>query len=52
MIVDDLNLIGSPKEITDIFVSLTKEFEMKDIVLGLWLQAMFFSCHGSVIGLN
>ena len=29
--VDDLNLIGSPKEITDIFVTLTKEFEIKDI---------------------
>jgi len=29
--VDDLNLIGSPKEITNIFVSLIKEFEMKDL---------------------
>ena len=29
--VDDLNLIGSPKEITDMSVSLTKEFEMKDL---------------------
>ena len=29
--VDDLNLIGSPKEITNISVSLTKEFEMKDL---------------------
>ena len=29
--VDDLNLIGYPKEITDMSVSLTKEFEMKDL---------------------
>ena len=29
--VDELNLIGSPKEITDMSVSLTKEFEMKDL---------------------
>ena len=29
--VDDLNLIGSPKEITNISVSLTKEFEMKNL---------------------
>ena len=29
--LDDLNLIGSPKEITDMSVSLTKEFEMKDL---------------------
>ena len=26
-----INLVGSPKKITDIFVSLTKEFEMKDL---------------------
>ena len=29
--VDDLNLIGSPKEIKKIDVSLTNEFEMKDL---------------------
>ena len=29
--VDDLNLIGSPKEITDMSINLTKEFEMKDL---------------------
>ena len=29
--VDDLNLIRSPKEITDMSVSLTKEFKMKDL---------------------
>ena len=29
--VDDLNLIESPKEITDMSVSLTKEFEIKDL---------------------
>ena len=29
--VDDLNLIGSPKEITDMSVCLTKEFEIKDL---------------------
>ena len=41
--VDDLNLIGSSKEITDMSVSLTKEFEMKDLVqtkfcLGLQIE--------------
>ena len=29
--VDDLNLIVSPEEITNISVSLTKEFEIKDL---------------------
>ena len=29
--MDDLNLIVSPKEINDISVSLTNEFEMKDL---------------------